>query len=175
MQYQIQYFHEFYLLHRPVLHLYLSEFLKKTSSKHKSVVLDSVFSRFFFTLQASASSPSLANHFGMAASNSFFSISEDDPVNSSPTKTGTELVVYQKRICQITAVTYRNVLISRFFLNRKLFQRGPDRAKCKRLHQQSSASPPIQTAIFGFHDLGGRQPFSNLRIASAIISNARYQ
>ena len=93
---------------------------KKT---HQNTKCSSRFSIFtiFFTLQASASSPSLANHFGMAASNSFFSISEDDPVNSSPTKTGTELVVYQKKICQITAVTYSNILISRFFFKQETF------------------------------------------------------
>ena len=73
-------------------------YLSKTIGPIEGQVLDSVFSRILFTLQASASSPSLANHFGMAASNSFFSISEDDPVNSSPTKTGTELVVYQKNL-----------------------------------------------------------------------------
>ena len=77
-----------------------------TRLKVNCVVLDSVFSRILFTLQASASSPSLANHFGMAASNSFFSISEDDPVNSSPTKTGTELVVYQ----EINLSNYSNYL-----------------------------------------------------------------
>ena len=70
------------------------------------VVLASVFSRILFTLQASASSPSLANHFGMAASNSFFSISEDDPVNSSPTKTGTEFVVYKNNNI-ITYISYQ--------------------------------------------------------------------
>ena len=72
-------------------------YLSKTIGPIGGQVLDSVFSRILFTLQASASSPSLANHFGMAASNSFFSISEDDPVNSSPTKTGTELVVKPKK------------------------------------------------------------------------------